>query len=198
MLLLLLAVIVTSLLWPSGDTAPRQPFVPLTVQPSPTSAALQPGAVTIVTVTSFDPDDTEGRSENPTLVDFVNDSNPATAWSTDCYQTPYLRGKVGVGLVIELSAMSQGTVSITIANAPYQLEVFASSADTAPTSIESWGAAVQPTIYNAEAGSVSVPIDNEASRFVLVLLHEVGRDSVCSSAHPFRGSISSINFTASN
>ena len=94
--------------------------------------------------------------------------------------------------------MAQGTVSITMANAPYQLEVFASSADTAPTSIESWGAAVQTTIYNAEAGSVSVPIDNEASRFVLVLLHEVGRDSVCSSAHPFRGSISSINFTASN
>ena len=198
MLLLLLAVIVTSLLWPSGDTAPGQPFVPLTVQQSPTTAVAQQGSVTIAAISSFDPDDTEFRNENPTLVDLVNDANPATAWSTNCYQSQYFGGKVGVGLTIELSAPAQGAVSITMANAPYQLEVFSSNADTAPTSIESWGAAMQPTIYSADPGSVSVPIDNEASRFVLVLLHEVGRDSACSSARPFRGSISSISFAASN
>ncbi|CAB4889070.1 unannotated protein [freshwater metagenome] len=200
MILLLVAVIVIALLWPntrgstsSNSVAPTSPEL-TTV----TSLAAEPtaGPVGIAGITSFDPDDTEQGTENPAQVGLAIDGNTATAWSTNCYESQYFGGKSGVGLVVELTAPATGTVTVTMKNAPYQIEVFASSATSAPPSVESWGASLQPKSYATTPGTVTATITNEPARFVLILLREVGRDAVCSTARPYRGDISEIAVNA--
>ena len=197
MILLLLAVIMIALLWPSTAPADQAPLSPPTT-PAPaavTTLAGASGPTRIVSVTSFDPDDPDQGTENPDQVGLAIDGNPATAWSTNCYASQYFGGKSGVGLVIQLSAPATGTVSITMKNAPYQLDVFASSAESIPPSVESWGAPVQPKIAKASPGTITASIIAEPSRYVLVLLHQAGRDSACSTSRPFRGAISEISFS---
>ncbi len=196
MVLLLLAVVMIALLWPSKATGNRTPVIPPTTpaQAGVTSLAGAVGPITIAAITSFDPDDAELGNENPDQVGLAIDANPTTAWSTNCYASQYFGAKSGVGLVIELSAPAVGTVSITMKNAPYQLEVFASNASAIPPSVESWGAPVQAKIYNTRPGTVTAAIATEPSRYVLVLLHEVGRDNACSKSRPYRGAISEIGF----
>ncbi len=196
MVLLLLAVIMIALLWPSK--APANPALPAPVPTqaaaAATSVAGASGPISIVAVTSFDPDDPNQGTENPDQVGLAIDRNAATAWTTNCYESQYFGGKSGVGLVIELSTPAVGTVAITMKNAPYQLEVFASSAATIPPSVESWGAPVQRKSYNTTPGTITAPITAEPARYVLVLLHEVGRDSACNKSRPYRGAISEISF----
>jgi hypothetical protein len=194
MLLLLIALVVTALLWPSSNANKRATFVPPT---TPLNATVAPSAatpITIASIRSYDPDDKDQGTENPDQVALAIDGNPATAWSTNCYGSQYFGGKSGVGLVIELSSPATGTLSVTMKNAPYQLDIYASNAATIPPSVESWGARVQPKSFSASPGTITAPITGDPARFVLVLLHEVGPDISCSKLRPFRGYISEISF----
>jgi serine/threonine protein kinase len=197
-LLLMLAVIVAAVLISdggnsrgSGDTSTTVGGAAAPVDPS----AIAGGPVSVTGVTSFDPGDAATGSENPDQAEMVIDNDPSTAWNTSCYNDKYFNGKPGVGLVLALSGPGTGTVNITLANAPYQVEVYTSTADTAPTTKDGWGQRVAPKGFSAAPGTVSVPI-TEAARFILVLLIEAAPDSGCSADFPFRGSISEITFAS--
>ena len=75
----------------------------------------------------------------PEEVGFATDGNPATQWTTSCYNDRFFNGKPGVGLVVELSGPSTGTVDIAVDSAPYQVEVYASDAETMPAVRERLG-----------------------------------------------------------
>lgn len=194
MLLLLIALIVTALLWPSSNATKRPAFVPLTAPTSPLVAPLA-AAPTIASIRSFDPDDKDQGTENPDQVDLAIDANPDTSWSTNCYASQYFGGKSGVGLMIELSTPATGTLSVTMKNSPYQVEIYTSNAGSVPTSVGAWGSVLQPKSYSTTPGTITAPISSGPVRYVLVLLREVGPDLACSKARPFRGFISNISFT---
>ena len=195
--LLLLAVIVAAVLWSEGGAAKRKAAVPAI--PGSTPAAAGAGATggpnTNAQVISFDPGDTQTFSENPDQVALAWDGNPATVWRTNCYSDPYFNGKPGVGLVVELSAAAAGTADITVDNAPYQLEVFASNAATIPASVGEWGHPVQPKSFSNTPGTVSAAISTPA-RFVLVLVIQAAQDPGCSNSFPYRAGIAEVSFTA--
>ena len=199
MVLLLLAVIMIALLWPTKAGSGQPPSEPLNSGASlgaATTLAAVSGPATISSIASFDPDDTDQGTENPDQVGLAIDGNAATAWTTNCYESQYFGGKSGVGLVITLSAAATGTVSVSMKNAPYQVELFASNAPSVPPSVESWGAPLQPKTYSTTPGSVTASVSAEPARYVLVLLHEIGRSSACSKSRPFRGEVGEISFTA--
>ena len=195
-LLLLLAVIVGAVLLSDGGNSRGSTGAATTVAGQVTAAnasAAPGGPVSITGVTTFDPGDLATGTENPDQATMVIDNDPSTAWTTSCYSDKYFNGKPGVGLVLALSGAASGTLDITLANAPYQVEVYTSTADTPPSTKIGWGERVAPKAFNAAPGKVSVPI-TRAAKFFLVLLIEAAPDTGCSSNFPFRGSISEITF----
>ncbi len=198
--LLLLAVIVGAVLWTaSGDTkSGTKSTTPPASSPVASVTTIAVGAggpVTITGVTSFDPGDGGTHDEHPENAALVIDGDPATAWRTNCYNNKFFNGKPGVGLVVELSSAATGTVSVSMASAPYQLFIYASNADAAPTTVDGWGSPVQPRSAGDTPGVVTAPITTPA-RFVLLLLREAARDSGCGSSFPYRGGIDTVSFAA--
>jgi serine/threonine protein kinase len=175
--------VVTSTIVPGATTAPSS------LAPAPPS-----GPVTIDAATAWDPDGDNG-SENDAQAALAIDGDPATTWATECYSSKYLGGKRGVGLVLSLSAPSAGRLAVTTVNAPYQLEVYASSAEAAPTNLDGWGPPLDGTAYATEPGTIDVEIGAPASH-LLVWLRELGPDTACSDANPFRGQLGEITFAS--
>ena len=77
--------------------------------PLGTPSASPPGAggeanrqpLPIAATTDFDPEGSDGR-ENPDLVPFATDGDPATAWRTVAYKNSSMSPKSGTGLLIDL------------------------------------------------------------------------------------------------
>jgi len=193
--LLVLAVIVGLVLWATKDSDPDIPqFTPVTEVGSATSLPVaSAGPVSIVGIATFDPGDPNGGVENPDSADLAIDGNTATAWTTVCYNDQYFNGKPGVGLVAQLSGAGTGVATIDIASAPYQVEVFASVAEVAPTTMDGWGARLGDRISAREPGSFDATVA-EPSRWLLVLMREAGDDNSCSSNFRLQGAISEIGF----
>ena len=200
-LLLVLAACVAGILWLTGgsnDTdgiatpgASTAPAASATTAPPPA-----PGPVTITSVTAWDPDGDNGSENDEQATLALADGNEATGWATECYSSQYLGGKRGVGLVVALSGSATGRVDVTAMNAPYQLQVMASDAETAPTDLDQWGQPLDGTAYAEEPGVVSVDVASPA-RFVLVWLKQLGPDGACSEANPYRGRLGELTFTPS-
>ncbi|MCU0259752.1 MAG: protein kinase [Ilumatobacteraceae bacterium] len=194
--LALVAVVVVGLVLLSflgGDDEANPPVtvVPATDAPVASAPAVVP--VEITSVTAWDPDGDNG-GENDTQADAVlADGDPDTGWATECYSSQYLGGKRGVGLVVALSTASAGTVSVDSLNAPYQLELYASSAETAPADPDGWGAPLAPKAYATEPGTVAAPAP-EGTRHLLVWLRELGPDDACSESNPYRGRLGELTF----
>ena len=198
--LLLLAVIVGAVLISAGNDSGHSSSSTTTPAGTATTAlssvAAGPGGpVSITGVSSFDPGDTKTGAESPEQTAFVLDNDPSTAWTTNCYNDRYFNGKPGVGLVVALSGSGTGTLTVDIANGPYQLRVYSSNDANPPTTVAGWGSPVQAKSAGATAGTVTAPITAAPARYVLVLLLEAARDNGCSSTFPYRGSISGITFT---
>ena len=201
--LLVIAVIVALVLWATNDTSGGDDLgtdLP-TTQPDPTSpstVADPGGPVSITGVTSFDPGDPDGGVENPDSTGLAVDGSAGTVWNTVCYNDRYFNGKPGVGLVVQLSAAATGTATIDVASGPYQVDVYASDAETAPTSLDGWGTKIVDRDFAGEPGQVVADVTAAPARFLLVLLREAGRDSGngCSDNFPYRGSIGEVTFTA--
>jgi len=200
-LLLLLAVIVGAVLLSEGDDSKgsSSSSAPTTVAvtDAPTAAIVAgppQGAVAITGVHSFDPGDPDGGVENDDAASLAVDSDPATAWKTSCYNNRYFNGKPGVGLVVSLSQPATGTMTVVVNSAPYQLRVFASDADSAPTDMSGWGSAVQSKSAGQTAATITAPITTPA-RHVLVLLLEAGADDGCRKEFPYRGQIGELTFS---
>lgn len=67
-----------------------------------TTVAADEQRLPIVRMNDYDPFGVDG--ENPDQLRFATDKDPLTAWTTLTYFDPYLGGKPGVGLVIDLGA----------------------------------------------------------------------------------------------
>lgn len=200
-LLLLIATIVVAVLWTnlrSGDPDSTNPtLVPAgglpTTVPVPVTAVPAVPVAAAVQARAFDPDG--DGTENDDQAANVLDGDPGTAWSTVCYADEYLGGKGGVGVVVTLGAAGTGSVAVGVASAPWILEVYSSAADTAPESIDAWGASIA-SANGRDPDTVTVPVI-EQSRHLLVLLRQLGPSDDCSSDNPYRGTISDVSFTAS-
>ena len=197
--LLLLAVIVGAVLLSEGDDSNGSTPTPTAAAEGvsePAGAAVDAapaGPIAITDVHSFDPGDPDGGLENDDDAKVAIDDDPATAWKTSCYNNRYFNGKPGVGLVVSLSAAATGTLSIAVNSAPYQLRVFGSDAESAPTDMAGWGNPVQNKSAGDAATTMSVPISTPA-RHLLVLLLEAGSDSDCRKEYPYRGQIGELTF----
>jgi serine/threonine-protein kinase len=159
------------------------------------TAAAVPTPIEITTIAAWDPDGTNGSENDAQAPLALADGSRATSWSTECYSSQYMGGKRGVGLIVTLSAPSAGRLDVESVNAPYALQVFASTDATPPTAIEGWGEPLDDKAFAAVPGVVETTVSAPANH-LLVWLTELGTDSGCTSANPFRGRLAEITFTA--
>jgi serine/threonine-protein kinase len=161
--------------------------------PNPTSAPAAPADLRILSIQAWDPDGDNG-TENDTQAGLaMADDSDGTSWPTECYSNNFLGGKRGVGLIMQLSAPSAGTLRGESLNGPYQIDVLTSDAATAPTDLDAWQQ-VGDTQFSDDPGRFEVTIDSPAN-FVLVWLKELGEDEVCTEKNPYRGRLGEISFT---
>ncbi|MGZ4673541.1 MAG: serine/threonine-protein kinase [Ilumatobacteraceae bacterium] len=190
--LLVAALVLGGLLWTTlHDSTPDGGFAaPPTVVPVTTTTAPIAPSAKIVKVTTYDPEGTDGQ-ENDNLASLAIDGNPATVWSTVCYGSKSLGGKAGVGLVADLGTPSAGTFTVSIASAPYQVQILTAVNGAIPAHIADWGAPLKrATGADPEAITVSI---SKPSRYVLVLFKQLAKTPECTK-NPYRGDISEMSF----
>ncbi|MEY3290114.1 MAG: hypothetical protein RLY19_205 [Actinomycetota bacterium] len=151
------------------------------------------GPVSVTSIRSYDPNGEDGL-ENEDMIQFLTDNNPDTSWTTVCYGNQYFGSKAGVGILVQLSGIGLGTLATTFGTAPWSAEVFASTSETVPTSLDGWGLRVA-NASSLTAGAATFEVASPA-RNVLLVLREAGRTSTCSNNNPFRGSLSELSFTS--
>jgi serine/threonine-protein kinase len=149
------------------------------------------GPASIATVTAYDPAG-DGAENDADAVFALADGDPATAWSTVCYQSQFMGAKPGVGLVVSFDDPAQDAITVDVLNGPYQLAFFASDAETIPATLDGWGAELGPTAFAGSPGTVVSPVPSAPVRHMLVLLKELGTDDACTGANPFRGRLGEI------
>jgi hypothetical protein len=149
--------------------------------------------VDVAGVKSYDPlgDD---KVEKDNLLAGLLDNNPSTQWTTDCYQSRYFGSKAGVGVVVQLTGIGLGQLNANFANGPYSADVFVSTAEQIPASLDDWGLRVANS-YSTKPGLATFDVTAPA-RHVLLYLREAGRSSACSSNNPFQSQISDLSFTS--
>jgi serine/threonine protein kinase len=157
------------------------------------AAGPQIEAVTLKGLRSYDPNGDDG-SENESQVPALLDGNPATVWTTVCYGDRYFGSKGGVGLVLELSGAGIGTITANFANGPWHAEVYAADTQSIPARFEDWGLRVADQ-YGENPGIGTFDVKTPG-RYMLLMLREAGQSSGCSSANPFKGSLSELSFTS--
>lgn len=159
-----------------------------------TDAAPDPGAgpVSIADVQAWDPDGTNGTENNGQASLALADGSTATAWPTECYSDKYLGGKRGVGLILSLSAPSSGRLSADTLNGPYQLEVYATTDDAAPSDLDGW-TRVGENNFGDDPATVTTDVDVAATH-LLLWLTELGPDDACSNANPYRGRLGEVSY----
>ena len=153
------------------------------------------GPVSVVGLKSYDPNGDDG-GENESMIPFLTDNNPETSWTTVCYGNQYFGSKGGLGIVVQLSGVGLGALTTTFQTAPWNAEVYVSTADTIPATIEDWGLRVADG-YGTEPGVGKFDVTQPA-RQVLLLLREVGRSTTCSNNNPFKGVLSDLSFTSAS
>ena len=155
------------------------------------ATTLAGGPVSVQRVFSYDPNG-DDQVENEEEISNLIDGAGSTSWSTSCYSNQYMGGKVGVGVVLELSAATTGSLDVTFGSRPWTVEVF--GADEVPAGLNGWGGAVDKK-YSTEELSATFTLGPTPHKYVLVLLRELGTDPGCSNDNPFRGRISELSFS---
>jgi len=120
------------------------------------------------------------------------DGNPDTNWRTLCYSDRFLGGKRGVGLVVSFDGLARQSITVDVGHGPYQLQFFATDADTIPATFDDWGEPLGPTAFANDPDTVVSPLPATPARHVLVLLNELGNDAGCTSSNPYRGALGEI------
>jgi serine/threonine-protein kinase len=196
-LLLIAGLVVGVLVWTSmnfgaGDAVPTTTALPSSDATTPVAEdPVVIGPAAIATVTAFDPEGDLLENDGDAVLALA-DANPGTSWPTSCYSSQYMGGKTGVGLVVTFDDLAQQAITVDAQNGPYQIDFFASGADTIPATIGEWGAPLASTAFDAEPATVTSPIPPAPARHMLILLKELGRDSTCSDANPYRGRLGEI------
>jgi eukaryotic-like serine/threonine-protein kinase len=196
-LLLVAGLVVGILLWTSMSFGGGDPVTSTTALPetqaggAPTEDPVVVGAATIATVTAYDPGG-DGTENDGDAVLSLADGNPGTSWPTFCYSSRYMGGKQGVGLVVTFDALARQALTVDVLTGPYQVDFFASDADTIPESFDAWGPPLGPTAFADDPETLVSPVPPAPARHVLILLKELGRDGTCSDANPYRGRLGEI------
>jgi hypothetical protein len=176
----------------AGDAVPTTTALPSSDATTPVAEdPVVIGPAAIATVTAFDPEGDLLENDGDAVLALA-DANPGTSWPTSCYSSQYMGGKTGVGLVVTFDDLAQQAITVDAQNGPYQIDFFASGADTIPATIGEWGAPLASTAFDAEPATVTSPIPPAPARHMLILLKELGRDSTCSDANPYRGRLGEI------
>jgi len=172
----------------SGGTAAPAAHPSASASASATPAASTPtgAAIQIVSVKDFDPPPGGNGSENPAMVKFATDGNPATAWMTVPYFTADLgRLKSGVGLLLDLGQVTDvGAVSVTLVGLGTSLELRSS------TTWQPQGDDYTPIAKVEHAGSFVTlrPVAATKARYLLIWLTSLPADGA-----DFRGGIAEIH-----
>ena len=148
----------------------------------------QPGPVTITGIQELDPPPGDGK-ENPAGLAALTDGDPATAWTTVCYESKYLYPKEGVGLVLGLSGPVAGQeLRVQWPTGPWRATVY--TAENPGADVRSWG---QPVARRGseQPGEARFALGNGNGRYVLLWLTQLARSDACS-ANPYRGAISGL------
>jgi serine/threonine protein kinase len=156
------------------------------------ATAAPSGPVTIVGVQAWDPDGNNGSENNGQAALALADQSASTAWPTECYSDKYLGGKRGVGLIVTLSRASPGLLSVDTLNAPYQLEVYATTDDAAPADLDGW-TMIGDNHFGDDPTTIDTRIDVPATH-LLLWLTELGPDDACSNANPYRGRLGEVSY----
>ncbi len=176
------------------STLHDNPARPLSTKPpavSGTTAA--PGAPTPrqPSLHLFDPD---GDGSEPTDgIALAMDGSPATAWQSLCYQSSTLGGKRGVGLLLDLGQPEIGTLSVTVGDGPYGLQVLTAGDGPAPTQFEQMD--IVKRAQGRRAGTVTASADSPA-RYLAVVFVGLPKDASCPAGRPFRGSLAELHWSA--
>ena len=196
-LLLVAALVVGVLLWTSISFGGADPVTSTTALPAtqsstaPNDESTVVGPAAIATVTAYDPSG-DGTENDGDAVLSLADGSSATSWPTQCYSSRYMGGKPGVGLVVTFDNPSQQALTVDVQTGPYQVDFFASDADTIPTSLDAWGPPLGATAFANDPETVVSPVPAAPARHMLILLKEIGRDTTCSDANPYRGRLGEI------
>jgi serine/threonine-protein kinase len=196
-LLLVAGLVVGVLLWTDsnfggGDAVTSTTALPET-QPgsSPAGEPIALGPATVATVTAYDPSG-DGTENDGDAVLALADADTSTSWPTVCYSSRYMGGKPGVGLVVSFDALAQHALTVDVQTGPYQVDFFASDADSIPPTLDSWGAPLGSTQFANDPATVVSPVPPAPARHVLILLKELGQDASCTDANPYRGRLGNI------
>jgi len=175
-------------LWFTGEsTTPNVAPVEDIVAP----AVIEPAS--IVSITSYDPSGDDGE-ENEGLVPLLLDSNPKTNWTTTCYSNQYFGSKEFVGLIVQFSTPTTGTLNVYMGNAPWKIDVYTAT-DTAPPQLAGWGQRI--TTGSNTKRRVANFIIAQPTQYVLLALREIGKSEICSGSNPYQGLLSGVTFQAS-
>jgi hypothetical protein len=154
-------------------------------------AVIEPAS--IVSIMSYDPSGDDGE-ENEALVPLLLDSNPKTNWTTTCYSNQYFGSKEFVGLIVQFSAPTTGTLNVYMGNAPWKIDVY-TALDSAPPQLAGWGSRIT-TGNNTKRRGANFIIAQPA-QYVLLALREIGKSGMCSGSNPYQGLLSGVTFQAS-
>jgi serine/threonine protein kinase len=177
-------------LWFTGkSTTPSLTVAPVEDLVAP--AVIEPAS--IVSITSYDPSGDDGE-ENEGLILLLLDSNPKTNWTTTCYSNQYFGSKEFVGLIVQFSAPTIGTLNVFMGNAPWKIDVY-TALDSAPPQLAGWGQRIT-TGNNTKRRGANFIIAQPA-QYVLLALREIGKSEMCSGSNPYQGLLSGVTFQAS-
>ena len=177
-------------LWFTGKST-TPPLLVAPVEELVAPAVIEPA--TIVSITSYDPSGDDGE-ENEGLVSLLLDSNPKTNWTTTCYSNKYFGSKEFVGLIVQFSVPTTGTLNVYMGNAPWKIDVY-TAIDTAPPQLAGWGQRI--TTGSNTKRRVANFIIAQPTQYVLLALREIGKSEICSGSNPYQGLLSGVTFQAS-
>jgi eukaryotic-like serine/threonine-protein kinase len=149
------------------------------------------GVASIATITAYDPDG-DGEENDADAVLSRADGNPDTHWRTLCYESKYMGAKRGVGLVVSFDGPGLQALTVDVITAPYQVQFYASDAETIPATIDAWGPELGVTSYSNDPGTVTSGLPPAPARHMLVLLTELGPDASCTGSNPYRGRLGEV------
>ena len=180
----------------SGPTTaePASEPPPAITSPDPTGNVTTPSTTTklnqpnsMIGAVEFDPPPGDG-AEHPGQLGLLSDGNPATEWTTVCYDNNQLLPKKGVGLVFELRDPTSGhNLEIVSKTNGWAATVYVSAVPG--DALASWGAPVSVG-KDIPAGVAGFPLGSSSSRYVLVWFTHLGRSDLCTL--PFQMRVSEV------
>lgn len=155
-----------------------------------TETPVYTGPVEITGIKSFDPEG-DDKTENEDTVLNVTDGQPDTWWSTTCYQSTTFGSKSGVGIVLQLNALTMAQLEVDMASRGWKAKIYAAAENA--TTASQWGTPIWEG--SADSGANIVTTFTNPSQFVLIYFTEIGRSTFCSDRNPYRGSISEVRIS---